>query len=101
MRCKWGEDRTRKCAQPEAHVVGLHGLQCELGTLSERAVHKWLMEAEKVEVKKIERIHGLLAAHYPYFWQFLLSFELQSTSSVALVVVITSWTICGLDGCRK
>jgi hypothetical protein len=50
----------RECAQPEVQVVGLHGLQCELDVLGERAVHKLLMEAEDVEVKKIERICGLL-----------------------------------------
>lgn len=102
IHCKRGEDRASKCAQPEAQVVGLHGLQCELGALGERAVHKRLMEPEDVEVKKIERICSLLCSSLSLFLAIaLLLFELQSTSSVALVVVITSWTICGLDGCRK
>ena len=38
VRCNRGEDHARECAQPEAQVVGLHGLRCEFHTLGERAV---------------------------------------------------------------
>lgn len=36
--CNRGEDHARQCAQPEAQVVGLHGLRCEFDTVGERAV---------------------------------------------------------------
>jgi hypothetical protein len=38
IRCDRGEDHARECAQPEAQVVGLHGLRCECDALGEGAV---------------------------------------------------------------